>query len=108
MSDNNSATAAHIDEQQLDVFLHRYFNLSLPVGSVSTILTEVFNALIAAGVVLFDDGTPGSDVQITVHGGRMVMTKPDPQTGQEVTTWWTPGGPRRAACPRSTGRSVNW
>lgn len=92
MSNSERPPLVHVDEQQLDVFLHNYFNLDLPAGSVSTILTSAFNALIAAGVVVFDDGTPATDVQIKVHGGRVLMARQDPQTGEETGMLWTPQG----------------
>jgi hypothetical protein len=92
MTDHEGTPLVHVDEQQLDVFLNKYFDLDLPEGSVSTILTAAFTALIAAGVVVFDDGTPPQDVQIEVHGGRVRITKEDPNTGQQTGMLWTPQG----------------
>lgn len=104
MSDNSEgAPLVHVDEQQLDVFLHNYLNLDLPAGSVSTILTAAFNALIAAGVVVLDDGTPAEDVEIKVHGGRVQMTTGDPTTGKEKGTMWTPQGGMPSFDPAITG-----
>jgi hypothetical protein len=104
MSNNTEgAPLVHVDEQQLDVFLHNYFNLDLPAGSVSTILTSAFNALIAAGVVVLDDGTPAQDVEIKVHGGRVQMTTGDPDTGKETGLMWTPQGGMPSFDPAITG-----
>jgi hypothetical protein len=103
MSTSEHPPLVHVDEQQLDVFLHNYFNLDLPAGSVSTILTSAFNALIAAGVVVLDDGTPATDVQIKVHGGRVQMTTQDPDTGKETGLLWTPQGGMPSFDPAITG-----
>ncbi len=92
MTDHEDTPLVHVDEQQLDVFLNEYFDLDLPEGSVSTILTSAFTALIAAGVVVFDDGTPAQDVQIEVHGGRVRITREDPDSGQQTGMFWTPEG----------------
>jgi hypothetical protein len=85
-------TSTHINKDQLDVFLHRYLNLPLPSGSVSTILTEAFNAMIGAGVVVLDDGTPPDQLGFLVHGGRVMLAKGDPQSDDVAKIYWTPEG----------------
>jgi hypothetical protein len=81
---------AHKDGEKLEMFLHDYYNVALPHGSISTILTTAFRALLGAGVVVLDDGTPATDLQIDVHGGRVMLAQSDKQTGGESDTWWFP------------------
>jgi hypothetical protein len=88
MTTSEPTPLAHVDEQELDVFLHHYFNLDLPGGSVSSILTAAFTALIDAGVVVFDDGTPAKDIQIKVHGGRVFLGRTNPHTGKGTGAEW--------------------
>ena len=85
------SSTAHEDSERLDKFLHDYYNLPLPHGSISTILTTAFRALIDAGVVVFDDGTHPTSNVVTVHGGRVQLTKPD-SDGTPVNYWWVPQG----------------
>lgn len=89
MSDEISAD---INQAKRDVFLHDYFNVALPHGSVSTILTHAFNALIAAGVVVLKGDAPHAKVTFDVHGGRVRLERTDPATGEITNTWWTPDG----------------
>ena len=85
---------AHVDSKKLDAFLHDYVNTPLPRGSVSTILTEAFNALVGAGVVVVDQGPPGGDDQFYVHGGRVLLdyTNPDDQTAPNGKVVWAGDG----------------
>jgi hypothetical protein len=88
MHRNTQPIPAHIDSKKLDQFLHNYVNAILPGGSISTILTTAFQALLQAGVVVLDDGTSPSHLQIHVHGGRVTLAQGDPQDGNSVDTFW--------------------
>ena len=88
MNDPPKAIPAHVDKNEQKAFLHHYLNTPLPGGSVSTILTGAFRALILAGVVVLDDGTAPEDVTINVHGGRVSFIR----NGEVHPTWWTPQG----------------
>jgi hypothetical protein len=89
MPKNTQPIPAHIDPDRMNTFLNDYFNIPLPAGSISTILTAAFHALIGAKVIVLDDGTSPEDLQVDVHGGRVMLVKTDPQTGKSSTTWWT-------------------
>ena len=71
MNDFGTPLGGKVVPAALDAFENDYFNTPLPAGSVSTILTEAFKALLDAGVVVLEDGTPASDLTIRVHGGRV-------------------------------------
>jgi hypothetical protein len=80
MNDFGTPLGGHIDNDALGAFEDDYYNTPLPAGSVSTILTEAFKALLHAGAVVLDDGTPAKDVTIHVHGGRVQLSKTNPDT----------------------------
>jgi hypothetical protein len=81
MNDFGTPLGGKVVPAARDAFENEYFNTPLPAGSVSTILTEAFKALLHAGVVVLDDGTPASDLTIHVHGGRVQLSRTDPATG---------------------------
>jgi hypothetical protein len=86
MTGKPNTHTATIDQAKLKMFLFDYFNEALPGGSISTIMTTAFRALIAAGVVVIDGDTkPGKTLQIDVHGGRVALAE-----SGEGDTWWTP------------------
>ncbi len=68
---------ASVDGKQLDAFVNHYFNTPLPRGSVSTILSKAFNAFVAAGVIVLEDGPAADVAQFYVHGGRVLLHDAD-------------------------------
>lgn len=82
---------AHVDDAAFTSFAEHYLNTPLPHGSVSTILTEAFNALVDAGVVVLDGPLAAYDKQFAVHGGRVWLYSHDPknETDPDGKTVWT-------------------
>jgi hypothetical protein len=81
---------AVVDRKALNTFLHDYYNMPLPGGATSSILTTAFHALLSAGVVELDDGTDYADPKVDINNGRVRLIRTDPATGDEIDTWWVP------------------
>ena len=61
-----------------------YYNIDLPGGSISTILTRAFNTLIEANVLCFEDGTSLQPAEVCVHGGRVMVSNLDGDPNVQV------------------------